>query len=150
MPNVNAAKPSQIIKGLQKVTVSSSFKIEPAEVIYIHEVIRNYPHLLKNIDDAVEAILEDGKIDIFDVPQIIKIVCIVSNNILESFKVKGIFDDASKLIEILIEAIFQSQGNVEVDGNLKKIIQNSVNLLKTNILESKQTRKLLLSCCRSI
>lgn len=148
----------KVDKALQTILADTTFQITDKNKIYLQEIINKYPHLLKDIDDAMEKIMQDGKIDIFDVPQIILVICTVSQNIMQAFKGLGVLEDGASLAGTIVQAIFFKKDENQDDDdddedeekhnqditNMQKIVNSSFSLIHTN-LEHKHASKW--SCC---
>lgn len=127
---------STTISALEKLLADTTYKISDVDKICVQEIVNKYPHFLKDIDDAMEKIMKDGKLDIFDVPQIIIIICTVSNNILENFNVKGI----SNLVGVIADAVIFPQDGIDAENEaMKKMVTASLLLLNTSISRPKKS-----------
>jgi hypothetical protein len=111
------------------------------EKVFLKYLLNDSPESLQKIDAAIDEIMSDGKIDFHDIPQIIFVI----SNIVKNSKIKTSADMVS-IVQFIIDSILDSGllpiPNFEVEI-LKKVVDSSMGLLKTNIGSIKTT----VCCC---
>ena len=130
----------------QKLTL----QLNPNEIQYIKNVLENDPELLHCIGSSINDIIVDGKLDIYDIPRVIRLIsefykshCI--DRVIEDV---GIINIVKFTVDSIIEFNFLPLPNIEREL-IKKIVDQSLDLLSLNIEFIKTTEKNLIYylCC---
>ena len=111
-------------------------KLKDSNIEFIKFIISNFPECLKEISNNLSIVLEDGKLDVSDVPILINMVKSIVNNTSKSIKkvksvtIDQLVDFIRNVIEILIHKDY-----IKVDNKDKvfKLIFVSVELLNTSV-----------------
>ena len=111
-------------------------KLKDSNIEFIKFIINNFPSCLTEISSNLNLVLEDGKLDVSDVPILINMVKSIVNNFSKSIKkvksvtVDELIDFIRNIIEILIHKDY-----IKVDNKEKvfKLIFVSVELLNTSV-----------------
>lgn len=111
-------------------------KLKDSNIEFIKFIIDNFPNCLTEISSNLNLVLEDGKLDVSDVPILINMVKSIVNNFSKSIKkvksvtVDELVDFIRNIIEILIHKDY-----IKVDNKEKvfKLIFISVELLNTSV-----------------
>ena len=124
-------------------------KLKDSNIEFIKFIIDNFPSCLTEISSNLNLVLEDGKLDVSDVPILINMVKSIVNNFSKSIKkvksvtIDELIDFVRNIIEILIH-----KDIIKVDNKEKvfKLIFVSVELLNTTINVSDSLYDKLLKC----
>jgi hypothetical protein len=125
------------------------------EINYINNLIQSYPQIFNSISNEIQNICSDGKIDFYDIPQIIILISnIYKNHIIEeSIQNIDIVSIVRFTINTILHAGILPLNNIEIDISfvntlensslytlqsdkfiiIEKIIDSSIDLLKMNI-----------------
>ncbi len=98
------------------------------------------------LEKSISNIIKDGKIDAFDIPEIILVISELINN---TPKITLTADNLSDLVNEFIKFIVKKYNvtNIEIDNdNFKNLINSSIKLL----LFSPKIKKELNACCSKI
>jgi hypothetical protein len=108
-------------------------ELTKAEIEYLKIIINKQPDLFDNINNSINSIISDGKIDLHDIPEIILLI----SNIINSHIIENLIEDVGliNIVKFIIDSI--------IDSNLlpipviekiiiKKIVDTSISLLKLN------------------
>ena len=113
-------------------------KLTPIEIKYIHDIINNNPELLNNIQESIDSIILDGKIDVYDIPKIILLISqIYKSNCIKNINIINIIKFT---LDCILKFKYFSLPNVE-SIIIENIIENSLSLLAMNIDDVKETKK---------
>ena len=110
------------------------------EVAFMQCLLRDHPEVFRKIQSTVDAIMADGKVDIFDVPQLIHLCSQIYHEHLVGYVVRevGVFS----LMRFTLDALLDS-GILPVHGAtkdvIKKVVDTSLELLRTNVTVSSVT-----------
>jgi hypothetical protein len=117
-----------------------------SEVAFMHKLCNNCPDVFNNIKITVNAIMADGKVDIFDVPKLIGLFSQIYQDRIILYVVDNV--KTTSLIRFTLDVLLDSDiipvQSVSKDV-IKKIIDTSLDLLDTNT--ATQTMK---SCWTSL
>jgi hypothetical protein len=111
---------------IRRVINTATVHISPARRKFLGELVDACPLLLRDIDNVLEKIVRDGDIDIFDVPYLIEVVCIVAKNVGQHFarhannpSLAAVAADTYELVESIVVAVFMVIENIfdDDDGN---------------------------------
>lgn len=103
------------------------------EIIFIHNLIENNENLFNKIEEEINKIDNENKIDYHDIPQIV----ILISNIYQSYMVEESIENISliNIVQFTLDSIFDLN-LVQVsdfETNLiKKLINSSIQLLRMN------------------
>lgn len=105
-------------------------------IYIINRVLEQFPELFQNIDKHINVIIEDGKFDINDVPQIVLMIKDIINGDVKKFKkLKIRRSDAILLIEgiltILIDCDVLKTGNNK--DSIKTLLRLCVQILDAGV-----------------
>ena len=102
--------------------------------MFIKNILSKHSQILDKIDNEINNIISDGKIDLHDIPQIILLI----SDIYTSHIVENYIENISLLniIKFTIDSIMDSNilslPNIEI-SIVKKIIDSSISLLQFNV-----------------
>ncbi len=125
----------------------NSLKLSKEEIDYIKLLLSDSPELFKKIEDNINIIIKDDKLDIHDIPQLILLITSVVKIDYKNMNKKI---DIINVIEYIINTIIESgilplpQCDVPV---VKNIIFSSLELLRTNT-NIKKSFFNCFSCCK--
>ena len=111
-------------------------KLKDSNIEFIQFILNSFPDCLKEISTGLDDVLEDGKLDISDVPTIVNMVKSIMNNSSKTMKkvrkitVEELIDFIKNIIEILIHKDIIKVENKE---KVFKLISVSVELLTTSV-----------------
>ena len=111
-------------------------KLKDSNIEFIQFILNSFPDCLKEISKGLDDVLEDGKLDISDVPTIVNMVKSIMNNSSKTMKkvrkitVEELIDFIKNIIEILIHKDIIKVENKE---KVFKLISVSVELLTTSV-----------------
>jgi hypothetical protein len=122
-----------------------SLKISGEEVNCIHHLFLHYPEKGTKINKILDDIIDDGKLDLHDVPNIILFLSqIYKSHIIEN-EIQNM--DVLHLVQITIDTLFDCGflplSKMEID-TIKKIADLSMQLLKTDVTIKKIEKE---ACC---
>lgn len=111
-----------------------SLKISGEEVNYIHHLFLHYPEKGTKINQILDDIIDDGKLELHDVPNIILFLSeIYKSHIIEN-EIQNM--DVLHLVQVTVDTLFDCGflplSKMELD-NIKKIADLSIRLLKTDL-----------------
>ena len=110
-----------------------SITIPPTERQFLHNLVINSQDTFHEIDNALQSIMSDCKIDYHDIPQIILIISTIFKNLKYPTCV-----DLVVVIQILLDTILDS-GLLPIPAFeiviLKRVVDASLGLLKTNLVK---------------
>ena len=125
-------------------------KLKESNINFIKFMMKNFPESLKDISSKLDIVLEDGKLDLTDVPILVSLVKdIVKNksktiNKLKKVTVEELIDFIRNILEILIH---KNYIHVEDKDKVFKLIFVSVELLNTTIDVSEDLTTIFDGCC---
>ena len=111
-------------------------KLNDSNIEFIKFILNSFPDCLKEISTGLDDVLEDGKLDISDVPTIVNMVKRIMNNSSKTMKkvkkitVEELINFIKNIIEILIHKDIIKVENKE---KVFKLISVSVELLTTSV-----------------
>lgn len=111
-------------------------KLKDSNIEFIQFILNSFPDCLKEISTGLDDVLEDGKLDISDVPTIVNMVKSIMNNSSKTMKkvkkitVEELINFIKNIIEILIH---KDIIKVEKKEKVFKLISVSVELLTTSV-----------------
>jgi hypothetical protein len=120
--------------------------LSESEIVFMHKLCNNCPDVFSNIKITVNAIMADGKVDIFDVPKLIclftqiykdRVILYVVNNVRVTSLIRFTLD-------VLLDAGIIPVQDVSKDV-IKKVVDASLDLLDTNT-----TTQTIKSCWHSL
>ena len=122
-----------------------SLKISVEEVNYIHHLFLHYPEKGTKINQILYDIIDDGKLDLHDVPNIILFLSqIYKSHIIEN-EIQNM--DVLHLVQVTVDTLFDCGflplSRMEID-TIKKIADLSMQLLKTDVTIKKIEKE---PCC---
>jgi hypothetical protein len=125
-----------------------SYNLNQEQINWINEFIKASPESFQKISDGFKSLTSDGKIDLHDIPSIIKLLADIYSS--ESIK-KGISNPTNIIafIKYTIDVIFTSKYLILPDTEKKaihKLIDISLDLLNTNL----STISSSLDVCKSL
>lgn len=104
------------------------------EVAFMQCLLRDHPDVFRKIEGTVDAIMSDGKVDIFDLPQLIRLCSQIYHEHLVGYVVREV--GVISLIRFTLDALLDS-GILPIHGVakdvIKKVIDTSLELLRTNV-----------------
>ena len=108
------------------------------EVAFMQSLLRDHPDVFRKIHATVDAIMADGKVDIFDVPQLIHLCSQMYHERVIGYVVHEV--GVISLIRFTLDALLDS-GLLPVHGAtkdvIKKVVDTSLELLRTNVTEAR-------------
>lgn len=111
---------------------ASSITLKPNEITFLKGLMETSPQLFSNIETQINEIINDGKLDYHDIPNVIKIV---ANLLTGEFTAKIHDGDIINIIQYIIDVILKQ---LPIPATEEYIIQSIVDtsffLLKTNIV----------------
>ena len=111
-------------------------KLKDSNIEFIQFILNSFPDCLKERSTGLDDVLEDGKLDISDVPTIVNMVKSIMNNSSKTMKkvkkitVEELINFIKNIIEILIH---KDIIKVEKKEKVFKLISVSVELLTTSV-----------------
>jgi hypothetical protein len=104
------------------------------EVMFMQNLLRDRPEVFSKIQGTVDSIMADGKVDIFDVPQLIHLCSQIYHEHVVSYVVHEV--GVISLIRFTVDALLDS-GILPVHGVakdvIKKVVDTSLELLRANV-----------------
>jgi hypothetical protein len=104
------------------------------EVAFMQTLLRDHPDVFRKMHETMDAIMADGKMDIFDVPQLVRLC----SQMYHAHVVDYVMHEVGviSLIRFTLDALLDS-GLLPVHGAtkdvIKKVIDTSLDLLRTNV-----------------
>jgi hypothetical protein len=104
------------------------------EVAFMQNLLRDRPEVFRKIQGTVDSIMADGKVDIFDVPQLIHLCSQLYHEHVMAYAVREV--GVISLMRFTVDALLDS-GLLPVHGVakdvIKKVVDTSLELLRTNV-----------------
>jgi hypothetical protein len=107
----------------------TTHRLSDTEKQVIKAMMQNNPKSFHDIDDTINEIMLDGKIDIHDIP---KIVLLISQIFQQNFRIKNInmANIVKYICHVILESVTLSKENVTLSETL---VDTSIDLLNINI-----------------
>ena len=100
----------------------------------MHSLLRDHPDVFRKIQGTVDEIMADGKVDIFDLPNLIRLCSQIYHEHLVGYAIQHV--GVISLIQFTLDALLDS-GILPIHGGakdiLKKVIDSSLELLNANV-----------------
>jgi hypothetical protein len=124
---------------------STNYNINPSQIIWIKNYLNLYPTSLNDIIKNIGNIINNNKIELYNIPKIILIIYNIYKDNIIKYDIENI-DDITIFIKITIYSILES--NIFIIANHEKnildsVIDSSLDILKININEIDEK----LTCC---
>jgi hypothetical protein len=127
-----------------------TIELNPNEIQYIRDVLEKDPQLLHTIGDSIQDIISDGKLDLHDLPKVIKLI----SEIYKSHCIERLVEDVGviNLVKFTLDSILEFKYLPFPKGEMhliRKYVDNSLDLLAANVEFVKTVEKNLYYylCC---
>lgn len=111
-----------------------AMKLSVQETNFMHNLLQDHPEVFRKIQGIVEEIMADGKVDIFDLPNLIRLCSQIYHEHLVGYAIQHV--GVISLIQFTLDALLDS-GLLPINGVtkdiLKKVIDSSLELLNANV-----------------
>lgn len=111
-------------------------KLNVQEIRFMQILLRDHPEAFRDIQCIMEEIMADGRVDIFDLPNLIRLCSQIYHHRLVGYAIQQV--GVISLVRFTLDALLDS-GLLPVNGAardvLKKVIDSSLDLLATNVSE---------------
>jgi hypothetical protein len=127
---------SQIIETMGNALTKEKYtmNLSHQEIKFMHDLLNDHPDVFRKIQGTVDAIMADGKVDIFDLPNLIRLCSQIYHEHLVGYAIQHV--GVISLIQFTLDALLDS-GILPVNGIakeiLKKVIDSSLELLNANV-----------------
>jgi hypothetical protein len=104
------------------------------EIMFIKNILSKHSEILDKIDNEINNIITDEKIDLHDIPQIVLVISdIYTSHIVENYIENiGLLNIIKFTIDSIIDSNMLPLPNIEI-SIIKKIIDSSISLLQFNV-----------------
>ena len=109
---------------------SGNFEIPQKETEYLHTLINDNPQLFSQIEDNINNILSDGKINIHDIPQIVKLISTIYH--LNMPNNTNIISVVRFTVDSILNSGLFPLPDIEIQI-IESIVDSSLDLLQMNI-----------------
>lgn len=120
--------------------VNASYTLSPRDKALLKAMMNNSPESFHQIDTTVSDIIQDGKIDLHDIP---KIVLLVSQIFQMNFNIKNV--DLTSIVKFVIHVILEMLPIPSMQVHIaEQLVDTSIDLLATNLTTIEHAVE---SCC---
>lgn len=132
---------SNLLSNVQTI-LNSNVTLNESEKRFIQKLMTDSPQFFTDIDIVISEIIQDGKINIHDIPNIILLI----SKILKSYCLKVKNMNIKPVVSFLVNTIIDLLPISEDEEKTAKYITNvSISLLETNLNSIEDN---VSSCCR--
>jgi hypothetical protein len=126
--------------------VNANYTLTIQDKKLLQAMMNNNPNCFDDIDATISDIIQDGKVDIHDIP---KIVLLVSQLFQLHFNVKNV--DMTSIVKFVVHVILEILPIPHIEVSIaEKLADTSIDLLATNLnyIEHSIENIASSSCCR--
>jgi len=122
-----------------------TIELSKGELVFLELLIQDNPVLFSDIHEELEKIIQDGTINIHDIPDIVLLLSQIFHihfieNCIEDF---GIINIIQFIIECILDSGVLHLNDIDIEI-LKRVVKSSLSLLKMNVTIEKE-----FVCCQS-
>ena len=124
------------------------------DIVFMHNMLCSRPEIFSRIQETIDAIMVDGKVDVFDLPHVIRLCAQLydEKKIQEAFQQVDVIALIRFTLDALLDANILRMDDDVTQEAVKKITDASLVLLATNVSRTHSQTSYLsacLSCFRS-
>lgn len=112
-------------------------QLSSIDIVFMHNMLCSRPEIFSRIQDAIDAIMVDGKVDVFDLPHVIRLCAQLydERKIAEAFQQVDVIALIRFTLDALLDANILSMVSDEEDtrASVKKITDASLVLLAMSV-----------------
>ena len=105
------------------------------DIVFMHNMLCSRPEVFSRIQDAIDAIMVDGKVDVFDLPHVIRLCAQLydERKIAEAFQQVDVIALIRFTLDALLDANILSMDDDVTQETVKKITDASLVLLAMSV-----------------